>query len=50
MVTDNYEELIEDVGNEFGEDIKTEVVEWAMSSKEGDTFEKWGMCIINISK
>ena len=43
---DDIDELLEDVEYEFGEDIKDEVLAWALNSKESDQFEKYGMIMI----
>lgn len=48
--TDTLSELIEDVENEYGDETKSEVETWALNSKEGDEFQKYGMRIINIGK
>ena len=46
--TDTFNELLDDVEREYGESIKSEVEEWALSSVEDDEFIKDGMYIINI--
>ena len=48
--TDTLSELMEDVENEYGDELKVEVETWALNSKEGDEFQKYGMCITNIGK
>ena len=47
--TDTFDELLCDVEREYGEHIKSEVEEWALSSVEDDEFIKDWMYIINIS-
>ena len=47
--TDTFNELLDDVEREYGESIKSEVEEWALSSVEDDEFIKDGIYIINIS-
>lgn len=49
-VTDTLSELMEDVEYEYGDEIKAEVETWALNSKEGNEFQKYGMYIINIGK
>ena len=46
--TDTFNELLDDVEIEYGEHMKSEVEEWALSSVEDDEFIKDGMYIINI--
>ena len=46
--TDTFGELLDDVEREYGESIKSEVEEWALSSVEDDEFIKDGIYIINI--
>lgn len=48
--TDTLSELIEDVENEYGDKVKAEVEAFALSSKEGDEFHKYGMYITNIGR
>ena len=48
--TDTLSELIEDVENEYGDKVKAEVEAFALSSKEGDEFPKYGMYITNIGR
>lgn len=48
--TDTLSELMEDVENEYGDETKVEVEKWALNSKEGDEFQKYGMYITNIGK
>ena len=48
--TDTLSELMEDVENEYGNEVKVEVESWALNSKEGDEFQKYGMYITNIGK
>lgn len=48
--TDTLSELMEDVEDEYGDKIKVEVKTWALNSKEGDEFQKYGMHIRNIGK
>ena len=48
--TDTSSELIEDVENEYGDKVKAEVEAFALSSKEGDEFQKYGMYITNIGR
>lgn len=48
--TDTLSELMEDVENEYGNETKVEVEKWALNSKEGDEFQKYGMYITNIGK
>ena len=47
---DEFMEVVEDVENEYGDELKVEVETWALNSKEGDEFQKYGMCITNIGK
>ena len=47
---DTLSELMEDVENEYGDEVKTEVETWALNSKEGNEFQKYRMCITNIGK
>ena len=49
--TDTLSELMEDVENEYGDEIKAEVEAWALNSKEGDEFQKYSrMHITNIGR
>ena len=48
--TDTLSELMEDVENEYGDEVKAEVETWALNSKEGDEFQKYGMYITNIGR
>lgn len=48
--TDTLSELMEDVENEYGDEVKAEVETWALNSKEGDEFQKYRMYIRNIGK
>ena len=45
--TDTLSELMEDVD---GDEVKAEVEAWALNSKEGDEFQKYGMYITNIGR
>lgn len=47
---DDLGELLSDVENEYGKEVRDEVEEWALKSKENDIFEKYGMTITNIGK
>lgn len=47
---DTLSELMEDVENEYGDEVKIEVETWALNSKEGDGFQKHGMRITNIGR
>ena len=49
-LTDTLSELMKDVENEYGDEVKEEVEKWALNSKEGDEFRKDGMYIKNIGK
>lgn len=49
-LTDTLSELMEDVENEYGDEVKAEVEKWALNSKEGDEFHKCGLNIKNIGK
>ena len=46
--TDTFDELIEDVKDDFGEDTAEEIKEWALNSKKGDEYKKYGAYILNI--
>ena len=46
--TDTFDQLIEDVNDDFGEDIIEEIKEWALNSKKGDSYKKYGAYILNI--
>ena len=46
--TDSFDELLNDVENEYGEMVEEEVRRWALASKEGDEFHKYGMNIWNL--
>ncbi len=48
--TDSFDELLFDVENEYGEETKEEVREWALQSKKGDEFHKYGMYITNFGQ
>ena len=48
--TDTLSELIEDIKNEYGDEVSVEVKSWAISSTEYDEFQKYGMRIINIGR
>lgn len=46
--TDTFDELIEDANDDFGEDTTEEIKEWALNSKKGDEYLKYGVHILNI--
>lgn len=46
--TDTFDELIEDVNDDFCEDTAEEIKEWALNSKKGDKYLKYGAYILNI--
>lgn len=46
--TDTFDQLIEDVNDDFGEDAVEKIKEWALNSKEGDEYKKYGAYILNI--
>ena len=48
--TDTLSELMEDVENEYGDEVKAKVKAWVLNSKEGDKFHKYGMHITNIGR
>lgn len=48
--TDTLSELMKDVENEYGDEVKAEVEAWALNSKERDEFQKYGMYITNIGR
>lgn len=48
--TDTLNELMEDVENEYGTEVKAEVETWVLNSKEGDEFQKYRMHITNIGR
>ena len=48
--TDTLSELMEDVENEYGDEVKAEVEAWVLNSKEGNEFQKYGMYITNIGR
>ena len=45
---DSFDELLNDVKNEYGEMVEEEVRRWVLASKEGDEFHKYGMYIWNL--
>ena len=47
---DTFEELLEDVEREYGEEVRNKVKTWALNSKEGDEFNKYKMYITNLGK
>lgn len=47
---DTFNELIEDVNNDFIEDTAEEIKEWALNSKKGDGYKKYGVHILNIGR
>lgn len=47
---DDIDQLLEDVETEYGKEIRDEVEEWALNSKENDQFDNYGMIITNIGK
>ncbi len=47
---DSFDELLSDVEREYGEETKEKVKEWALQSKEGDEFYKYGMYIANLGQ
>jgi len=49
-ILDEVDDLLFDVEEEFGEEMRNEVALWAADSTEGDIFEKDGLCITNIGK
>lgn len=49
-LTDTLSELMKDVENEYGDAVKAKVEKWALNSKEGDEFHKYGMYIRNIGE
>ena len=46
--TDTYAELLKDVEDEYGKEIREEVEKWALDSKENEEFRKYKMYILNI--
>ena len=48
--TDTFDELLEDVESEYGEETKDEIKEWALNSNVDDEFNKNGMYITNLGK
>jgi len=48
--TDSFNELLVDVEREYGEEIREEVKEWALQSKYGDEFHKYGMYVTNLGQ
>ena len=46
--TDTLSELMKDVENQYGDEVKAEVEAWALNSKERDEFQKYGMYITKI--
>lgn len=46
--TDTYVELLKDVEDEYGKEIREEVEKWALDSKENEEFRKYKMYILNI--
>ena len=48
--TDTFDELLEDVENEYGEETKDEIKEWALNSNVNDELNKDGMYITNLGK
>ena len=48
--TDTFDELLEDVDSEYGEETKEEIKEWALNSNVNDEFNKDGMYITNLGK
>ena len=46
--TDTYAELLKDVEDEYGKEIREEVEKWALDSKENEEFRKYKMYILNM--
>lgn len=47
---DTFDELIEDINNDFIKDTAEEIKEWALNSKKGDGYKKYGVYILNVGK
>lgn len=45
-----FDELLEDVETEYGDEARADVEEWASNSKEGDVFYRYGLRIKNDGK
>lgn len=48
--TDTFDELIKEINVDFGEDTAEEIKEWALNSKKGDKYLKYGAHILNIGE
>ena len=48
--TDTFDELLEDVESEYGEETKDEIKKWALNSNVNDEFNKNGIYITNLGK
>ena len=48
--TETFDELIEDIECDFDENVVEEIKEWALNSKKGDGYKKYGVHILNIGR